>query len=499
MFQIKNFTPREYQSNIFNTCKNNNTMVVLPTGTGKTKILILSAIERLNNFPNSKVLICTPTKPLSSQICEEFKANTDINEEKIFLLTGATPPEKRKQLWEDSTVIVATPQTIQSDLQNNRINLKNVSLLGIDECHRSRQRYANTILAKNYKENSLFPRIIATTASPGSTKDKINEIKENLYIDSVEIRTEQDPDLKKYIPKKEIEWVNVELPDEYKEILKLINFAYKERLSKLKSYGILKPVSLINKKDLLLLQKEFQQRIRKKDFLAFSGISLVAQLLKLNYASELLETQGINSLKQYIEKLQKETSKAALSIQKNQNIMKAIELINKTDKEHPKLEKLISIIKEEISKNPNSKIIVFANYRFTINQIKKQLSKIKEIKPVKLIGQKEGLSQKQQIETIKKFEDGIYNTLICSSIGEEGLSIVGSSVCICYDHVYGIRRIQRVGRVARTMPGKIIFLITKGTRDAGMYWKSKKDISAMTNIVKGMKSNQEQQGLKIEE
>ena len=125
------------------------------------------------------------------------------------MLTGSIKPEKRKEIWENSTVIAATPQTIRSDIDNNRINLDNVSLLIIDECHRSKMRYATTILAKNYKN-----KILALTASPGNTKEKIEEICTNLNIENIEIRTEEDEDIQEHIQKKYTSNVLVELPEE---------------------------------------------------------------------------------------------------------------------------------------------------------------------------------------------------------------------------------------------------------------------------------------------
>src|SRR3989344_9508039 len=106
MFQIKDFNPRSYQVAISNQASNNNTLVVLPTGMGKTSIAILTTINRLNNIENSKVLICTPTKPLSNQIHQEFINHTNIPEQRISLLTGSLKPDKRKQLWELSHVII---------------------------------------------------------------------------------------------------------------------------------------------------------------------------------------------------------------------------------------------------------------------------------------------------------------------------------------------------------------------------------------------------------
>src|SRR3989344_2073282 len=223
MYEIKGFIPRNYQNSILETAKNSNTLVILPTGLGKTKISILLAIHELNKNPNSKILITSPTKPLSSQLCNEFKNHTNI--ENISLLTGSINPEKRKEIWENSTIIAATPQTIRSDIENKRINLDNVSLLIIDECHRSKMRYATTILAKDYKK-----KILALTASPGNTKEKIDEICSNLNINNIEIRTEDDEEIKQHVQKKEIENILVDLPEELVELQKLLKSLKNEKL-----------------------------------------------------------------------------------------------------------------------------------------------------------------------------------------------------------------------------------------------------------------------------
>ena len=154
MYKIEKFTPREYQTNIFKSIEDKNTLVCLPTGTGKTKLAIMLLVERLNKFPKSKIVIISPTKPLSSQIANEIKNSTNIPEEEITLLTGTIKPETRKELFNSSQVIVATPQTVQYDVENKRISLENTSLLIVDECHRSKEKFANTIVAKKYNLQS---------------------------------------------------------------------------------------------------------------------------------------------------------------------------------------------------------------------------------------------------------------------------------------------------------------------------------------------------------
>ncbi|MAG52742.1 MAG: hypothetical protein CMH62_02150 [Nanoarchaeota archaeon] len=148
---------------------------------------------------------------------------------------------------------------------------------------------------------------------------------------------------------------------------------------------------------------------------------------------------------------------------------------------------LRGLIKKEL-KEINTKIIIFANYRNTIDEIVDFLNKEEEVKATKLIGQKLGLKQEEQIATIKRFEDGIYNTLVCSSIGEEGISIKGATTAIMYDQGKSseIRSIQRTGRVARLEAGKIITLLTKDTREIGYYWASKRKEKTMKNILSNM-------------
>ena len=70
---LKNITPRKYQEEIAKTCIEKNTLVVLPTGLGKTLIALMVAIERMKKYPTEKILILAPTKPLAEQHVESFK------------------------------------------------------------------------------------------------------------------------------------------------------------------------------------------------------------------------------------------------------------------------------------------------------------------------------------------------------------------------------------------------------------------------------------------
>ena len=69
---LRNLTPRLYQQTILATAASKNTLVVLPTGLGKTAIALLLSIQRLTLYPQSKILLLAPTKPLSTSMSPAF-------------------------------------------------------------------------------------------------------------------------------------------------------------------------------------------------------------------------------------------------------------------------------------------------------------------------------------------------------------------------------------------------------------------------------------------
>ncbi|MBI4141482.1 DEAD/DEAH box helicase, partial [Candidatus Woesearchaeota archaeon] len=217
---LKDFVPRLYQETILSTCVQKNTLVVLPTGLGKTGIALLMTAQRLKNYPTSKILFLAPTKPLAEQHLQTFKQNLEINDDKLVLFTGEVPPEKRAILWKNAQIVFSTPQGLENDVINNAVNLSEVSLLIFDEAHRATGDYAYVFLAKQYNKKANNPRILALTASPGSDLQTIEDVCKNLHIEDVEIRTEEDPDVQPYVQEMEINTRKVELPEDFRHIIK---------------------------------------------------------------------------------------------------------------------------------------------------------------------------------------------------------------------------------------------------------------------------------------
>jgi len=501
---------RDYQENIFINCLNTNCLVVIPTGLGKTIIALMLAIHRLSNTPNSKIIFLAPTKPLVNQHYKTFLDLTVIPEENLKAITGTTSPEKRRDIWKDLKIAFMTPQVLQNDIISNLYSLEHVSLIIFDECHRSVGDYAYCYIAKKYVETAKNHQILGLTASPGSTEQKIEEIKKNLFVDRIEIRTDQDSDVKPYIYKVDNEWIKVKLPSEFMDIKKILKEKLRIIYKWLKQHELLNSsdVTKVSRKDLLALDKVINGRIStsrddEEKIQLFSAKKFVANAIRLSHMDELIETQGISALDDYmkknIKKIKQNTANKSLKELFGDSGIKRVLKLIETNKQngivHPKLEKLAEILHNQIIHNKDSRILVFCHFRDSVNNIVKFIERDEVIKAHKFVGQvtkslDKGLTQKEQIQLLKDFKEGVYNTLIATSVGEEGLDIAECDLVIFYDIVpSAVRSIQRRGRTGRKKEGKVFILMAEGTRDESYYWAEKGKERVMNQSLKTMKDH----------
>ena len=186
---LRDISPRDYQQKIFETCKEKNCLVVLPTGLGKTLIALMLTINEWKNFQEKKLFFLLRQNHLAEQHLNFFKKHLSELFGDFQFFTGSVKAEKRKEIWKTADIIFSTPQCVANDLRNNLYNLKDVCLLIEDEAHRCIKIMIIHYVANKYREESNHQRILGLTASPGSDNDKIKEICKNLSIEEVELRT----------------------------------------------------------------------------------------------------------------------------------------------------------------------------------------------------------------------------------------------------------------------------------------------------------------------
>ncbi|MDP1729211.1 MAG: helicase-related protein [archaeon] len=498
--------PRKYQQEIYESCKNQNCLVVLPTGIGKTLIALMLAITRQKEFPGSKILFLAPTRPLAEQHLSYFKKHLPELFADLQLFTGKINASNRRKIWQTAEIIFSTPQCIGNDLKKGLYNLTEVSLLIEDECHRCLKNYAYTYVAQKYNETAINPRVLGLTASPGAERKTIEQIAKNLNIDAIELRTRDSPDVKEYLQELNFEAIRVDFPDEFDKLREFLKIIFNKKIEELKNRKLLFGPPM--KKNILETQSRIMKAISSgnKHFNLLMGASTCSQAIKVEHAIELIETQTLSSVFEYFHNLfqqaRENKSKAVINLVKQPEFNQAFILLNEliTKKiEHPKLIKLKEIIESSISINPKSKAIVFTQYRSTAIKISKELNENPKIKARVFVGQtikkmksgeEIGLSQKEQHQMLEDFKSGESNVLVATSIGEEGLDIPEVNTVVFYEPIpSAIRKIQRAGRTARLMEGNLIILITRGTRDEAYYYASINREKKMHAAIKSIKEN----------
>ena len=179
---------RIYQEVLFMEAKDQNSLIVLPTGLGKTIIIMYLVNYFYNKVPNKKIIVATPTKPLVHQIAETFIEFLDIPEEFIQEMAGSTSPEKRAEIYKTGQIFIGTPQTFSNDFDTDKIDPKEISLLCFDEAHRSTGNYAYVRIVQNFYDFNVNPRIVGFTATPAYKPEQREQIIHILLIESFSSR-----------------------------------------------------------------------------------------------------------------------------------------------------------------------------------------------------------------------------------------------------------------------------------------------------------------------
>ena len=472
---------RAYQEVIAASSMKRNTMIVLPTGLGKTVIAAMIAAKKLES---GKVLFLAPTKPLVEQHKKSFREFIEIDKDQMEVMTGEIRPDDRYEIWKQKKVFFATPQVVENDLIAGEVPVRDFSLTIFDECHRATGEYSYVFISEKIPSHK-----IGLTASPGGDKEKIMEVADNLEMENFEVRTEDDPDVEPYIQDKEVNWIKVPLNNRFETARKKLEDAKRKPLSELKDMEYISSVN-INKTDLLKLQSEIRSKLSTSDDPKhYSAISHAASALKISQAIELLETQGVSQCYSYMRGLENDDSKAAKKALNDEDFRKAkslVEYLKKKGEEHPKLEKVV-----ELLDGFDGRAIVFTEYRASADKIVEELEASHD--PVKFVGQQgdDGMTQTQQIETLEQFGDGDYDVLVSTSIGEEGLDVPSVDKVIFYEPVSSsVRDIQRMGRTGRQESGEVSVLIAEDTRDEGYYWSAHHEKKRMNSVLEELKEEE---------
>ncbi len=497
MIREKVVEARSYQMEIATKALEANTLVVLPTALGKTVIAELVAAEVLNRYPGCRVLVLAPTKPLVLQHRESFLKHLRLERGEVAVVTGEV--RGREGVWLDRRVriVFGTPQAVWNDLSSGTVPLEEFALLVFDECHRSKARHAYTRIASEYVRRCPWPLILALTASPGSTKESVTEVVRNLWIERIEWRTEEDEDVRPHIPGVKTTWIRVKLPEEYERVRDVIRRAIERRVEELRSAGLIGSGVEVNRKVLLSVM----ERLKAEAEAGARGprmrfLQVISQVLSFYHALELIESQHVSTLLNYLRSLSESELRSHASIVRSEDYAELLKAAEECNVDHPKVEALVNAVRTHLTERPDDRVLVFANIRVTAEVLVERL-RDEGIQAALFVGKAEGkggprMTQEEQMRVLRDFREGRIKVLVATSIGEEGLDVPECGLVVFYEPIpSGIRHIQRRGRTGRRMPGKVVILVTEETVEEYYfregYRRARRMASILEEVSKGLK------------
>lgn len=489
-------TIRDYQFNIVQRGLFHNLLVALPTGLGKTFIAATIMLNWFRWTTEAQIVFVAPTKPLVSQQVEACFGIAGIPRSYTTMLTGGVSPALRSEEWKTKRVFFMTPQTFLNDLKHGYADPKKIVLVVVDEAHRATGAYAYVEVVSFLRRFNQSFRVLALTATPGADVEAVQKVIDGLDISRVEIRTENSMDICSYVHQRRVEKQVFRNSEEMEMCMELYSQVLQPLVSKvagLNAYWSSNPLDLTPYGCQQAKKKFFMDAGRSANQAVKNIVNSIFSILgSVSHAMDLLKYHGMTpfyvKLRDFKEESEKTKSKFKKQILDSDPFKKLMIRLKGWIEDdnfvgHPKLEYLQEVILDHFvnagaGENPEgappsqTRIMVFAHFRDSAEEISRILKRHEPmIRPRVFLGQasgknSEGMSQREQLEVIEKFKMGTYNTLIATSIGEEGLDIGEVDLIICYDSKASpIRMLQRMGRTGRKREGKIIMLQMQGKEE----------------------------------
>ena len=464
---------RAYQIRSLRSALTSSSLMVMPTGFGKTAVEWMAMAEFLLK-DEGKILLIAPTTGLVEQQERMAKEMIKLDNDEISRYTGEIAPKNRPEIWRSSKIIMATSQVIRNDAQSGSIDLSEVALLIVDEAHHATGNHAYAQVGDLYLNAKSDAIILAATASPGSNERNILEVASRLGIERLDVSRREEPLLKPYGVELHNEPIRIELPDELLTLIFPLQHHQNEEVERLQRMGFLAPTKHLTSKIIEDAHRSASAAIQRRDARGYDAARRISDLRRMHLLIDLLKTQGLKSALSYLSRAEEDGRSGERGTNRFVSLKPIHDLriaARDLSELHPKTSKVKEMSIAQLNHNPESKILIFTEYRDTVENLLGVLGSIENLNVDKFIGQssrgkRKGMNQRQQLEQLRKFREGEINVLVATSVGEEGLDVPSADLVILYEPVpSAIRAIQRRGRTARQSDGTVKTLITKNTRD----------------------------------
>ena len=290
-------------------------------------------------------------------------------------------------MWSKSKLIFATPQVVRNDAKNGILSLKGCSLLVMDEAHHCTGDHAMAEVADIYVSQAEDPLILATTASPGSNRKQVEEICRRLRIGKIHIKSPDDPMIAEYVSGLEVLEIKVEVPEEIRNLADPL-IVWREGIVDIeRRRGRYVMPGAISQAGLSNAMERAQSAIQRGEKSGYMSSSQIATAMRLHHLINHLLCQGIGASRQFLSRMDGEVkkSKSLRGFLRDSRIRRLAEVLSKMEEIHSKVGAARRLVLERIRRDPESRIIVFANYRDTVNALEKALSDLHGVRAIQSV------------------------------------------------------------------------------------------------------------------
>uniref|UniRef100_A0A8C1TXT4 Fanconi anemia group M protein n=1 Tax=Cyprinus carpio TaxID=7962 RepID=A0A8C1TXT4_CYPCA len=512
-----NYPLREYQLRISEAALLRNTLVCLPTGLGKTFIASVLMYNFYRWFPAGKIVFMAPTKPLVAQQIQACHGVMGIPQEHMAELTGSTAAQQRRELWRSKRVFFLTPQVMVNDLSRNSCPAAHVRCVVIDEAHKATGNHAYCQVIRELSNQTKQFRVLALSATPGGDVKAVQQVISNLLISHIELRSEDSPDVQTHVHQRSLEKIVVppgETLAQYQTRYLQVLERFTSRLTQMRLLNQ-RDLRSLTKYQIILSREQFrrnppphiqgpQQGVIEGDF---------SICISLYHGYELLQQMGLRSLFLFIQNIfsgPRGSARVRNELQRSpvfMDLYREMESMFTTASRdpgepcvysHPKLQKLDEVVLQHFqtwaSTEVSTRVMIFSSFRESVQEIAEMLSRHQPlVRVMTFMGQASagkgvrGFTQKEQLEVVRRFREGGFNTLVSTCVGEEGLDIGEVDLIVCFDAQKSpIRLVQRMGRTGRRRQGRIVVILAEG-REERTYNQSQSNRRSINKSIMGNK------------
>ncbi|GAB4832726.1 endoribonuclease Dicer [Ancistrocladus abbreviatus] len=494
---------RKYQLELCKRALEENVIVYLETGCGKTHIAVLLMQEMGCLIKKPQKNICVFLAPTVALVNQQFSVIVDSTNFKVGLYCGDVKLQKNHDKWdreiEQYEVFVMTPQMLLHSLRHCFIRMEMIALLIFDECHyaqlESNHPYAEIMKVHYNSKVGKLPRIFGMTASPvlgkGASIDSLETI---LH---AKVCTVQDKgELESYVASPVVKIYTYSsnsnsLSKSYQMCLRELEEIKQQCTSKLCQ-------TMIDQDSIMRTRKQLQKvhndlLICLGSFGLWGALQASRILLKDNDSeeNELIEANENSSDDSICHKYLGQASSFLHSLCKTDGAECDLSCTNflKEPLFSEKILRLVGILSNFRSR-PDMKCIIFVNRKIvarSLSYIVRQLKILGSWKCHFLAGVHSGLksmSRKSTREILERFCSGELNLLVATKVGEEGLDIQTCCLVIRFDLPETlVSYIQSRGR-ARMHQSEFAFLVDS-------------DNERELNLIESFKNAEEQMNMDV--